>query len=102
MSNKSKRRKWFATRTAAEAIEPLIRSEVAGADLLLKVSSVTGPHNTFPHWRFVMEDGFAVLHYWPTKGSYRTADGAKGMVADPVEAMGLALRLVGIGEEQPQ
>src|SRR5438045_2817911 len=74
-----------------EAPAFLARCVLAGLDL--KVSEVTRGKTRFPHWRFTLPDGFAVLHYWPTAGTYRTADNVKGAVQSSEAAFLLALEL---------
>lgn len=91
----------MAVKVAAE-LESSIREEAEAANLRLEVSFFKPNRKSktlFPHWHFVDEaSGDVVLHYWPSKGSYWIPDGGeKGIVDSPVEAMGLALRLMDIG-----
>lgn len=65
----------------ARLVESVIRLVVEMHGITLAVTSMKCGRRTVPHWRFIRED-FVLLHYWPSSGTYRTADGASGILHD--------------------
>ena len=97
MSKRRLRRKdpdWQRRLQQAEQDAPAIMARCRMAGLMLEVSEVSAGRTRFPHWRFVLPDGFTCLHYWPTSGATRTADGVMGRANSPDEAFEQAMDLV--------
>lgn len=65
----------------ARDAEATIRLTVGMHGINLVTSEIQGNSRSVPHWRFLRED-FVLLHYWPSNGRYRTADGASGILLD--------------------
>ena len=98
MGKKSRRKSrgndagWQRRLAESRVREGEVRRRMEGTGLTLDVSAVQSGRTHFTHWVFRRPGGRPVLHYWPTKGTWKLQDGAaRGTAANPLAALEAAV-----------